>query len=272
MHAKRWITGIIAFPLFVWLIFKGGATPFALLIAAASVVGMYEFQRIVFPAARKSQNRWIAMAGLVLAPVMILGAHLKQWPIIVGVLALNLMVSAFLSLSKFKDDQGIVDTVVKQGLGFVYIPLFLCFLLLVHQSSQGPLWIFFTICLIFGGDTGAFYSGSYLGKHKLCPTVSPNKTVEGAAGGMAATLIVAVIFKLLFFNQHGWAAILVFAVFMSVAGQVGDLFESELKRAAKVKDSGGLLPGHGGILDRIDALLFAAPVVYYFKIYLFNAL
>jgi phosphatidate cytidylyltransferase len=272
MHAKRWITGIIAFPLFVWLIFKGGTPMFALLIAAASVVGMYEYQRIVLPVENKTVNRLITIFGLVLAPFMILGAYLNLWPMIMGVLVFNLLFTALLSLPQFKDTPAVVDTVVKQGLGFVYIPLLLSYLVLVHQSGAGALWIFFTICLVFAGDTGAFYSGSYLGKHKLCPAVSPNKTIEGALGGMSATLLIAVIFKLLFFDKLDWGTLILFAILVSSAGQVGDLFESELKRAANVKDSGTLLPGHGGVLDRIDALLFAAPLVYYFKIFIFNAL
>ena len=119
--------------------------------------------------------------------------------------------------------------------------------------------------LIFAGDIGAFYAGTYLGRNKLCPSVSPKKTIEGALGGIAANLLVGGLFFLFVLPPLPWGFGLVALVAMGAAGQVGDLFESVLKRAAGVKDSGAILPGHRGILDRIDALLFAAPLAYAFK-------
>jgi phosphatidate cytidylyltransferase len=118
------------------------------------------------------------------------------------------------------------------------------------------------------GDTGAYYAGSYLGRHKLCPAVSPKKTIEGAVGGLTASLLIAFFYKLLFIPALSIPAVLLFAAVVGAVGQVGDLFESEFKRAAGVKDSGRLLPGHGGFLDRIDALLFAIPTAYLLKEYL----
>jgi phosphatidate cytidylyltransferase len=122
--------------------------------------------------------------------------------------------------------------------------------------------------VVFLGDTGAFYVGSYLGRHKLSPIVSPNKTIEGAFGGIAANLSVGAFFKYFFIPRLPWGLGLLFFLTLGVVGQVGDLFESKLKRDSNIKDSGSLLPGHGGVLDRIDALLFAAPVAYLFKEYI----
>ena len=113
------------------------------------------------------------------------------------------------------------------------------------------------------------YAGSFLGKHKLCPAVSPGKTIEGSVGGLIANLGAGAIFKYFFLPAYSWGLSLLFFISVGIAGQIGDLFESELKRSAGIKDSGGILPGHGGILDRIDALLFAAPVAWFFKEYLF---
>ena len=135
-------------------------------------------------------------------------------------------------------------------------------------SNDGISWIFFLLFVVFLGDTGAFYTGSYLGRHKLCPAVSPNKTIEGSVGGLVANVCAGAVFKIFFFPQLNWHLSILFFLCIGVAGQVGDLFESKLKRVANIKDSGSLLPGHGGILDRIDALLFAAPVAYFFKEYL----
>jgi phosphatidate cytidylyltransferase len=132
------------------------------------------------------------------------------------------------------------------------------------------LWIFLLLILVFLGDTGAYYVGSYFGQHKLCPAVSPNKTIEGSVGGLAASLGAGALFKHFFLPLLPWGLSLLFFFSIGIAGQVGDLFESQLKRVYKIKDSGTLLPGHGGVLDRIDALLFAAPVAYFFKEYVFT--
>ncbi|MCJ7830155.1 MAG: phosphatidate cytidylyltransferase, partial [Desulfobacterales bacterium] len=113
-----------------------------------------------------------------------------------------------------------------------------------------------------------YYVGSYFGRHKLCPSISPGKTLEGAAAGLVANVVVGLVFRQLFLPAVSPANGLLFCLAVGAAGQVGDLFESEYKRRCRIKDSGSLLPGHGGILDRIDALLFAAPVAYFYKSYI----
>ena len=126
----------------------------------------------------------------------------------------------------------------------------------------------FLFWVIAWGDTGALYAGTLLGRHKLCPVISPKKTVEGAIGGLVANLVFAWLFILLFFKTLSFTSSTFFALIVGVVGQFGDLFESEFKRAAGVKDSSAMLPGHGGILDRLDALLLAAPVAYFLKEFL----
>ena len=125
------------------------------------------------------------------------------------------------------------------------------------------------LAIVFAGDISALYVGSAFGRHKLSPAVSPGKTIEGSLGGLAANLGVGCLIKLFFLPALNWPQTLLFCLMIGAAGQLGDLFESVLKRSSQVKDSGGLLPGHGGILDRIDALLFAAPIAYLFKIHMF---
>jgi phosphatidate cytidylyltransferase len=139
---------------------------------------------------------------------------------------------------------------------------------LLRGDPDGAAWIFFLLTLVFLGDIGAFYAGSYLGKHKLCPSVSPGKTVEGSVGGLAANIGIGTVFQFFFLPSLSWGTSILFFLCAGIAGQIGDLFESEFKRFSGVKDSGVILPGHGGILDRIDALLFAAPVAYFFKEYI----
>ncbi|PCC73092.1 phosphatidate cytidylyltransferase [Nannocystis exedens] len=129
----------------------------------------------------------------------------------------------------------------------------------------GPGWLFVTLAIAFLSDTGAYAFGRLWGKHKLYPAVSPGKTWEGSLGGLVGANVATLGFGSAFLLPElavGHAIVL--GVLGSLAGQVGDLFESMLKRSHGVKDSGNLLPGHGGMLDRVDALLFVGPVVYYF--------
>jgi phosphatidate cytidylyltransferase len=151
-------------------------------------------------------------------------------------------------------------------IGPFYICLPLIFFLLIAGLDQGKMWIFFILAVIFAGDTGSFYVGRHLGKHKLTP-ISPGKTWEGTVGGLLANVLSAGIFGLLFFPSLSLITIMVLAIVIGISGQVGDLAESLFKRISNIKDSGTVLPGHGGILDRIDSLLFAIPVLYLYLSY-----
>jgi len=116
------------------------------------------------------------------------------------------------------------------------------------------------------GDSGGYFVGHAYGRHKLVPHLSPGKTVEGALGIVASSLLCAAIAKLILFPQHTWTEILVLGALMSIIGQIGDLSESVMKRAFGAKESGALFPGHGGVLDRIDSLLFPLVLVYYYLV------
>jgi len=122
----------------------------------------------------------------------------------------------------------------------------------------------FFLLVVLGSDTGAYYVGRAFGKHKLAPNISPGKTWEGAAGGLLAGLLMAALSHLWFFRELPWKWTLPLATVMVLLGIVGDLTESALKRSAGAKDAANILPGHGGVLDRLDSLLFNAPVIYYF--------
>ena len=268
MHLKRWITGIIALPILYLLVSVGGLV-FYLLIAAASIVTLWEYYRIVFPADGPLPQRLMPLIGLVFAPAIVwvfYGGNMDAAPLI---LAVDLILAAGLSLPLFKNDPQAPLLVAKQVLGLVYIPVFLSFLILLRLGPDGVAWIFWPLLIIFAGDTGAFYTGTYLGRHKLCPWVSPKKTIEGSLGGLAANVIVALGYKALLLPSLATVPCILFALIIGAAGQAGDLFASEFKRSAGVKDSGNLLPGHGGFLDRLDALLFASPLAYLLKISIF---
>jgi phosphatidate cytidylyltransferase len=268
MHLKRWITALVALPLLILLILKGGGALFALAIAAVAVVALWEYFRIVLadhsPAVPLYFPLWsyAAGAGIVLA----MPRHGFQ--AVGAVLAIHLLGAAVMSIFRFKTTRDAPVVVLKQVFGVTYVAFFLSFLVLLYNGPNGIHWVFFLLVVVAAGDTGAYYAGRFLGRHKLCPAVSPKKTVEGAIGGLAANVLLAIGYKLLFMPFLSPAGCVLFALLVGAVGQAGDLFESEFKRAAGVKDSGVLLPGHGGFLDRIDALLFALPVAYLLKEYL----
>jgi len=131
-------------------------------------------------------------------------------------------------------------------------------------ESLGARLIFLMAVVVWAGDSAAYYVGSAIGKHKLAPAVSPGKTWEGAVANVAGGLVGACVARMTFFPDLEWLHALALAVLLSVVGQLGDLFESALKRGAGVKDSGTLLPGHGGFLDRLDSLMVSGPVLFYY--------
>jgi phosphatidate cytidylyltransferase len=267
MHLKRWLTGLIALPFLVFLIYKGGIW-FLLLIFGGCALALWEYFRIVLndEASILSAMTIIAMiAGLLLIWIAFRGAH----ELTVVVLAADLMAAGLVAIFQLAKKSIILDILKKQVLGVIYVPLLLSFLVLIRNTDDGMRWIFFLVSIIFAGDIAALYAGTFFGRHKLAPAVSPGKTIQGSIGGIAANIAVGSLAKFIFLPFLPWPSTILFCVIAGVAGQIGDLFESALKRASNVKDSGGILPGHGGILDRIDALLFAAPVAYFFRVYIF---
>ena len=268
MHLKRWITGLVALPILIFLVYKGGFL-FTTLISLAGLVALWEYYRIVFNAEARPISRIILYWGYGVSFVLIWSTFLEGPGLTLNVMGLNLLVVALISLFQFKTDRSVLEVITRQLQGLIYIPVLLSFLILIREGSSGMIWIFLLLAVIFAGDTSAYYAGSYLGRHKLSPAVSPGKTIEGSIGGLAGNLVVGAIGKYFFLSAMPWGLCLLFFIVVGVAGQVGDLFESELKRSSGIKDSGGILPGHGGVLDRIDALLFASPVAFVFIRFIF---
>jgi phosphatidate cytidylyltransferase len=264
MHLKRWITGLTALPLLIGVIYLGGIT-FSIFIGIVSVIALWEYYRIVFNQDKKPILTPITITGFFTTPLMIYAAHFQYFHLIMGVIILNLIISAFTAIVLFKKNPHILQDVFKQALGIIYVPLLIINIVLIRNSIDGTTWIFFLFCLVFAADIGAFYAGSFLGKHKLCPSVSPGKTIEGGLGGLVLTIIVGLGFQSYFLPDLSTLLTFFLCICVGVIGPIGDLFESILKRVGNIKDSGSILPGHGGILDRIDAILFVLPVLYLFK-------
>ncbi|MBF0395934.1 MAG: phosphatidate cytidylyltransferase [Desulfobacterales bacterium] len=268
MHLKRWITSIIGLPILISLVFYGGTSIFTLCVCAACLISLWEYFSIVFNDRKDIIISPSTILAFIIGALIVIAAHTKLFEIILWLFILNLIISGFISILQFKNDKYSPEIVAKQILGICYIPLLISYMVLLRNGEDGIQWISFLFTIVFMGDVGAYYAGSYLGRHKLCPAVSPGKTIEGSIGGLLANIIVGSVFKYYFFPNTSWIIDIIFFIIIGAISQTGDLFESQLKRVSKIKDSGNILPGHGGILDRIDALLFACPVVYYFKQYL----
>jgi phosphatidate cytidylyltransferase len=155
-------------------------------------------------------------------------------------------------------------------LAFIYIPFLLMHLLMLRQTAFGVQWLFVIMLIVMTNDSAAYYVGCRFGKNRLYPLVSPKKSIEGAIGGVLGSLCGTLLAKFTFFPQLTLQDSIVTAIVIGIIGQTGDLFESLLKRSFGVKDSGTLIPGHGGVLDRLDSILFAAPVTYYYVLFFFR--
>ncbi|VEN74008.1 Phosphatidate cytidylyltransferase [Candidatus Desulfarcum epimagneticum] len=266
MLLKRWITALCLTPFIVWLILMGSGDHFALFVAAVSLVALWEYFGIVLPRTPKTHPDILAVFAA--SPPLIWSVHISRFDIAAGLMTLTVLLFGAASIAGFKKDAEVGKKAAFGLLGIVYVSLFLSWAVLIRDGRDGIVWIFILAVSVFAGDTGAYYAGTRLGRRPLCPFVSPKKTVEGAIGGLAATVCAGSAIKFFFLPALPWGAVILALVLTGVFAQAGDLFESVLKRASGIKDSGKILPGHGGLLDRIDGILFAAPVVCFFQRFL----
>ena len=229
-----------------------------------SLLGLAEFYRMALPE-RKGAGLAAAFAGSLL-PLALL-SHNRTTLLLA--LTLSIITFGLVFLFTFRDIKAVAGEVALLFMGFLYVPLLLGHLLLLRGLPMGVQWLFLLSLIVMAGDTGAYYVGCNFGRKKLYPAVSPNKSVEGALGGLAGSIIGAFVAKASFFSSLTVGDCLATALLLGTLGQLGDLFESLLKRSFGVKDSGAILPGHGGVLDRLDSILFAAPAAFYYAWFIF---
>ncbi len=264
---NRIIMAIIFIPIFIILI-KWGGWPFLILIAAISLAGLFEFYQLV-----RNKIRPLSLLGMVAGVALLLSTFYDQetfWPSLVITTAI-LMV--FLRQMGRKEPGSAITNCGVTILGLLYVVGLLTYLISLRKLENGESLVLSVWFITWIGDSGAFAIGSRWGKHKLFPRISPNKTIEGAVGGVVSAVLASLIayFALrAIFKSDPFplchALPLGFA--LGIIGILGDLSESLLKRSVELKDSGGKVPGHGGILDTFDSLLFTAPVMYYYAIFM----
>ena len=274
MLKKRVITSLWFAPLLVVVVWFGGERGFTVLMAVFGILAALEFYRM----AAMAKLLPFTCFGLVWTAFFILGRNSELLSFLTpyfttGLLMPLLLTSAvvipLIGLLVRRQKEGAFNSWVWTVAGILYVGWLLGHLVALRGLDDGRNWVFFILFVTWASDTFAFFVGRKLGRHKLAPNISPGKTWEGAAGGVGA----AVIMSILFFAPTpfrlplaSWQ-IIPLAVLVSIFGQLGDLVESLLKRNMGVKDSGSLMPGHGGVLDRIDSLVFASVVVYYVVYY-----
>lgn len=264
------LTAVIALPILIAsILIPKLALLFVLLAVAAMVVALSEFWLLVGRRGVKADFAAGYLGSAALFSVFYF-VEPHSWPdllmieIILIVLTMGTLTAAMLRGAPF---DRMIASVGATLLGVMYIGLLGGHLVATRTGFKEPLsahLLSFFFMVLMGGDTAAYYVGRAVGKHKLAPKVSPGKTWEGAVGGMCASLLMAVLAHFWFFRELPlkWAVGL--AAVMNVLGVLGDLTESALKRGADAKDAANILPGHGGLLDRLDSLLFNAPLIYYF--------
>lgn len=214
----------------------------------------------------KVRDRWFdrlgVISGTALPPLFYAYGRGILLPLLLG----SLFVFFLYGMLRKRDLRDSAFDVSFKVLGIVYIALPLSYLAYVRGLPNGEYWILFLLFVIWANDTCAYFTGKTFGKRKLLPEISPKKTVEGAIGGLLGGAVVALVFNWYLDTGLGTAGAVGLSAAIGVIGMIGDLAESLLKRGAGVKDSGTILPGHGGMLDRIDSLLFPIPFLYYFLI------
>lgn len=263
-HMKRWLTGVVAVPILFGIIAFGGEIIFSILIILASMMGMQEYNRISFGQGFLLEKT----ETLIIALFILLTAFFGNLPLLLTGLTFSVMAVLIMNLLRVRKTGPDMTCAARVILGILYIPLLMAHFILIRNTASGVLWVFFILVLAFSGDIAAFYIGRRFGKRKLLPEVSPGKTVEGTMGLVGGSIAGCILFRFFFFPEMPVVHAVLLGLVGSIAGQLGDLCESALKREGGVKDSGTLLPGHGGILDRLDCLMFITPFVYHYQEYL----
>jgi phosphatidate cytidylyltransferase len=260
------MTSVVLVPLVFVVVWYLPAGWFTALVVIAAAIGQHE----LYAMARSRGIQPLEAMGIVLGALVIIlefaGMGTIGFPRVGFGTALTFCVLAVLVGRLFapRAVEGAFEDTASTFLGIAYVALLFGHQVGIHRWQQGKYWLLFLYLVIWASDTGAYYVGTSLGKHRLYEKISPKKSVEGLIGGTIASVITALLCKLWLLQTLGMVEALLLGAVLALVGTVGDLSESLLKRSTGVKDSGALIPGHGGILDRMDSMLFAAPVLFYY--------
>lgn len=259
--AMRFMTAGVGGPIILALLYLGPPWGWFAFLMVASIIGALEFFGMTHPGDRPSQIAGVALTAAILGVLWRWGT---SPPALLGVMFLLPLAAMLLTLTRLGDIQTAALRAFAAAFGPLYLGGGLAALALLRRDAgvDGPPFVVLALMLSWFSDTGAYFAGRFLGRRKLYEAVSPKKTVAGALGGVTFAAIGALLGSLFYLRSLPVAHGLALAVIAGGLGQAGDLGESLLKRSFGVKDSGGIVPGHGGILDRVDALLVTATITY----------
>ena len=288
MTWKRVATAAVLIPLVVGIVLWGSTAVMALAVALVTMLALFEYFALGEAIGHRAYRFWTASCALLLIFVQWLMAgeaayrlsadlvaYRRAWWFGGAVSGLETVFFVFVlgtAVIALFTKRPLVETLPAAGIsssGLILVAFPLSYAVRLRGAgTQGPALLLFAMVIVWVGDTAAYFVGRSFGKYKLAPHLSPNKTWEGTVASFLGSLIAAVVFAR--FMTVPLPHLLGMAAVGNVAGQVGDLLESAYKRSAGIKDSGSLLPGHGGVLDRIDALILAIPVVWYYWILIYS--
>jgi phosphatidate cytidylyltransferase len=264
---KRVLSALTAGFSVLGLGYFGGQPGLYTVCTIAIVLGIREYSRMAF-------RHWQMPASVTnlywLASILFYALAIYQEDAVINSFSLASVLfftgTLWLTRSRVTNEQ-LLPALAVGTFGMVYCVLFPFFAVRLVMLEQGAYWFSFLLILVFAGDTFAYFGGRFAGRHKLMPQISPNKTIEGAVAGLFGSGFAGVVYLLIVLPQIAWWKTLAFCLVCGFVAQSGDLLVSLVKRVADVKDSGHIMPGHGGILDRLDGIFIASPLVYTFAFY-----
>lgn len=265
---KRVLTALVALPILLYTVWSSIPHFFVVIAALSILLALGEFYNL----ASKVDCKPLSALGYLGALGVIACFYLDKPAWIAVVFAVLAVASLAVEIARPDEMSRALASASVTVFGVVYVALLAGHLVGVRMtpdtasvSQLAPKLLTMFFAMVMMTDTGAYYTGRTLGRHKLAPRVSPGKTVEGSIGGFIAAALTGPLVKLAFFPEVPMVHAVILGAMIGLLGQIGDLAESLLKRGSGVKDSGNLLPGHGGMLDRVDSILFCAPLVYYYS-------
>lgn len=258
---KRIVPGLLIAGFWLLLLLKGPILLFCLVVAVVALIAADEYVKMADKRAVAVWERWL-LNGVISIPILTVSLNPRLAALPPALLLSFFSITCY-CLYRYKDVEDIYSLFCRLIFGNVYVGLLGAHVVLLRFLPEGGSWLIIASAVTASSDSGAYFVGRAWGKRKLSPNVSPNKTIEGAVGGVLSGLLAAVFFAYLLLPEINWLFLVCAAVVLTVVGIVGDMTESIIKRGTGTKDSGNILAGHGGILDRVDSLLFVCPVLYY---------
>lgn len=259
MKYTREITTLVAAPFAIWIV---GWSHFAIFDATVALIALLALYEFLVLGRKKGYSLPIPLC-LAVALFILAAFVLEQLSVEFGVFVTLLVIPGWYVLSHPKLEEALPSSAIAV-LATLYVGMLGGSIIRLRGDfpEHGPKLVFFLLIVVWIGDAGAYYTGKSLGRHKLSPLISPKKTVEGGIGGLCTSVVAAVVIHFTFFPAFPLVHAVIAGFILSACGIVGDLAESMWKRSAEVKDSGTLIPGHGGFLDRFDSIFYTAPILY----------